>query len=31
MQGIVSKMLVLEGTQDMLEAWDNMIDEFSPF
>lgn len=31
MQGIVSKMLVLEGTQDMLEAWDNMLDEFSPF
>lgn len=31
MQGIVSKMLVLEGTQDMLEAFDNMIDEFSPF
>ena len=31
MQGIVSKMLVLEGTQDMLEAFDNMLDEFSPF
>lgn len=31
MQGIVSKMLVLEGTQDMLEAFDNMIDEFTPF
>ena len=31
MQEIVSKMLVLEGTQDMLEAWDNMLDEFSPF
>lgn len=31
MQGIVSQMLVLEGTQDMLEAFDNMIDEFSPF
>ena len=31
MQGIVSQMLVLEGTQDMLEAWDNMLDEFSPF
>lgn len=31
MQGIVSKMLVLEGTQNMLEAFDNMIDEFSPF
>ena len=30
MQGIVSKMLVLEGTQDMLEAWDNMLDEFTP-
>ena len=31
MQGIVSQMLVLEGTQDMLEAWDNMLDEFTPF
>lgn len=31
MQGIVSQMLVLEGTQDMLEAFDNMIDEFTPF
>lgn len=31
MQGIVSKMLVLEGTQDMLEAFDNMLDEFTPF
>ena len=31
MQGIVSQMLVLEGTQDMLEAFDNMLDEFSPF
>lgn len=31
MQGIVSQMLVLEGTQDMLEAFDNMLDEFTPF
>lgn len=31
MQGIVSQLLVLEGTQDMLEAWDNMLDEFTPF
>lgn len=31
MQEIVSQMLVLEGTQDMLEAFDNMIDEFTPF
>ena len=31
MQEIVGKMLVLEGTQDMLEAWDNMLDEFTPF
>lgn len=31
MQEIVSQMLVLEGTQDMLEAFDDMIDEFMPF
>lgn len=31
MQGIVSQMLVLEGTQDMLEGFDNMLDEFMPF
>lgn len=31
MQGIVSQMLVLEGTQDMLEAFDNMLDEFTLF
>lgn len=31
MQGIVSQMLVLEETQDMLEAFDNMLDEFTPF
>lgn len=31
MQEIVGKMLVLEGTQDMLEAFDNMLDEFTPF
>lgn len=31
MQEIVSQMLVLEGTQDMLEVFDDMIDEFMPF
>lgn len=31
MQGIVSQMLVLEETQNMLEAFDDMIDEFTPF
>lgn len=31
MQEIVGKMLVLEGTQDMLEAFDNLLDEFTPF
>lgn len=31
MQGIVSGMLVLEGTQDTLEVFDDMIDAFMPF
>ena len=31
MQGIVSEMMVLEGTQGMLEMFDDMIDEFMPF
>lgn len=31
MQGIVSEMLVLEETQNMLEMFDDMIDEFTPF
>ena len=31
MQGIVSKMLVLEETQDVLEMFDDMIDAFTPF
>ena len=31
MQGIVSEMLVLEETQDMLEMFDDMIDAFTPF
>ena len=31
MQGIVSGMLVLEGTQDTLEVFDGMIDAFMPF
>ena len=31
MQGIVSEMMVLEGTQGMLEMFDDVIDEFMPF
>lgn len=31
MQGIVSEMLVLEETQNMLEMFDDMLDEFMPF
>lgn len=31
MQGIVSEMLVLEQTQNMLEMFDDMLDEFMPF
>ena len=31
MQGIVSGMLVLEGTQEMLGMFDDIIDEFMPF
>ena len=31
MQGIVSEMLVLEETQNMLEMFDDMVDEFMPF
>ena len=31
MQGIVSEMMVLEGTQGMLEVFDDVIDEFMPF
>lgn len=31
MQGIVSEMLVLEETQEMLEMFDDMIDAFTPF
>ena len=31
MQGIVNEMLVLEETQNMLEMFDDMLDEFMPF
>ena len=31
MQGIVSEMMVLEGTQEMLGMFDDIIDEFMPF
>lgn len=31
MQGIISEMLVLEETQNMLEMFDDMLDEFMPF
>lgn len=31
MRGIVSEMLVLEETQNMLEMFDDMLDEFMPF
>ena len=31
MQGIVSEMMVLEETQNMLEMFDDMLDEFMPF
>ena len=31
MQGIVSEMLVLEETQNVLEMFDDMVDEFMPF
>ena len=31
MQGIISEMLVLEQTQNMLEMFDDMLDEFMPF
>ena len=31
MQGIVGEMLVLEETQNMLEMFDDMLDEFMPF
>ena len=31
MQGIIGEMLVLEETQNMLEMFDDMLDEFMPF
>ena len=31
MQGIISEMLVLEETQNMLKMFDDMLDEFMPF